>query len=71
LKNSPIFVFDGIGDSLKLTETLTARGLSCWVFIFEFDSRYAGYGDRAEQALAQVITPHQATIGVEQGKILR
>ena len=69
LKNSPTFVFDGIEDSLKLTKTLTARCPSCWVFTFEFDSRHAGYGDRARQVLAQVLTPHRATIGVEQGKI--
>ena len=38
-------------------------------FIFEFESRHAGYGDRTGQMLAQVITPHKASIGVEQGEI--
>ena len=69
VKNSPTFVFDGIEDTLRLTDTLTARCPYCWVFIFEFDSRYAGYGDRTGRVLAEVITPHQAAIAVEQLEI--
>jgi len=69
LKNSPTFSFDGIEGTLKLKEILTARCPYCWVFIFEFDSRHAGYGDRTGQALAQVITPHRAVIAVEQSEI--
>ena len=69
LRSSPTFVFDGIEDTLRLTDTLTARCPYCWVFIFEFESRHAGYGDRTGQALAQVITPHRVAIGVEQGEI--
>jgi len=69
LRNSPTFVFDGISDTLELTNTLTARCPYCWAFIFEFESRHAGYGDRTGQALAQVITPHKVTIAVEQGEI--
>ena len=69
LRNSPTFVFDGMEETLELVDTLTARCPSCWAFIFEFDSRHAGYGDRTGQTLAQVITPHRAVIGVEQGKL--
>lgn len=69
VKNSPTFIFDGIVDTLRLTETLTARCPYCWLFIFEFDSRNAGYGDRTGQALAEVITPHRAAIAVEQLEI--
>ena len=69
LRNSPTFVFDGIEDTLKLTDTLRPRCPYCWVFVFEFDSRNAGYGDRTGQALAQMITPHKASIAVEQFEI--
>ena len=69
LRNSPTFVFDGIEDTLRLTDTLRARCPYCWVFIFEFDSRHAGYGDRTGQMLAQVITSHRAVIAVEQFEI--
>ena len=71
LKNSPTFMFDGIADTLKLVDTWTARCPYCWTFVFEFESRHAGYGDRTGEILAQVITPHRAVIGVEQGKVIQ
>ena len=70
VRNSPTFVYDGMEGTLILTDTLTARCPYCWVFIFEFDSRQAGYGDRTGQALAEVITHHRAVIGVEQLEIM-
>jgi len=70
VKNSPTFVFDGIEETLELTETYPPTvTLSGWQFVFKFDSRHAGYGDRTGQVLAQVITPHQAVIVVEQGEV--
>lgn len=69
IKNCPTFVFDGIPDSLSLKETLTSNCPSCWVFIFKFECNNAGYGDRTEQELATVITPHTATIAIQQGEI--
>lgn len=68
-RNSPTFVYDGIEGTLTLTDTLTARCPYCWVFIFEFDSRHAGYGDRTGQVLAEVITHHRAVISFEQLEI--
>jgi len=70
VKNSPTFLFDGIEETLRLTDTLTARYPYCWVFIFEFDSSSAGYGDRTGQATAQVITHHKAVITVQQLEII-
>jgi hypothetical protein len=67
--NSPTFTFDGIRDTLELTETLTARCPYCWLFVFEFDSRQAGHGNRTGMMLAQVITHHRAVIAVEQHEI--
>jgi len=66
VKNNPTFTFDGIEDTLELTDTWTARCPYCWVFVFEFDSANAGYGDRTGEALAKVITHHRAVIAVEQ-----
>lgn len=67
IKNDTTYVFDGIEDTLKLTDTIkTDKG---WQFTFEFDSRHAGYGDRTGQALAEVITPHTAVITVENGRV--
>ena len=69
VRNSPMFAFDGIKGTLKLTNTLRARCPYCWVFAFEFDSAHAGYGNRDGQMLAEVITHHKASIAVEQLRI--
>ncbi len=69
VRNSPTFSFDGMEETLKLTNTLTARCPYCWVFIFEFDSRAAGYGGRTGMMLAQVITHHRSVIAVDQHEI--
>ncbi|MFO8144046.1 MAG: META domain-containing protein [Dehalococcoidales bacterium] len=70
VKNSPTFVFDGIEDTLELVETLYPDIENAWQFVYEFDSQHAGYGDREGQVLAQVITPHQAIITVENGQVV-
>jgi len=69
VKNSPTFSFDGMAETLRLAEIVTLKCPYCWQFIFEFDSRHAGYGDREGQMLAQVITPHKAIITVDRGEI--
>jgi len=70
LLNSPTFKFDGIEDSLELATTYQAACPYCWQFVFEFQCRHAGYGDRADQILAEVITPHTAGITVDQGEVV-
>lgn len=69
VRNSSTFTFDGIEDTLQLVETLYPDTENSWQFIFHFESRHAGYGDRTGQMLAQVITPHEAVITVEQGTV--
>jgi len=69
VKNSPTFEFDGIEDSLELVETLYPDIEDAWSFVFHFNSRHAGYGDRTGQMLAQVITPHEVVITVEKGMV--
>ena len=67
--SGPTFAFDGIENTLQLVETLYPDIENAWQFVFHFESRQAGYGDRTGQMLAQVITPHEAVITVEQGKV--
>jgi|GEM_PF-2770129 PGF-CTERM protein len=69
LLNTLTFRFDGIEDSLKLVDTNTLECPYCWEFVFEFQCRHAGYGNRTGQMLAQVITLHTARIIVEQGRV--
>jgi hypothetical protein len=69
VRNSPTFQFDGIEEGLTLVETLYPDIEDAWQFVFQFESRQAGYGDRTGQMLAEVITPHEAIITVEQGEV--
>lgn len=69
MRNSATFTFDGIEDTLQLVETLYPDIENAWQFVFQFESRQAGYGDRTGQVLAEVITPHEAIITVEHGEI--
>ena len=69
VRNSPTFQFDGIEETITLVETLYPDIENAWQFVFQFESRQAGYGDRTGQMLAEVITPHEAIITVEQGEV--
>jgi hypothetical protein len=69
VQKSPTFIYDGMEESLELVETLYPDIENAWTFVYRFESRHAGYGDRTGQMLAQVITPHEAVITVEQGEI--
>ncbi len=69
VRNSPTFTFDGMEETLVLTETLYPDIPNAWQFVYDFDSRQSGYGDREGQMLLQVITPHEAVVTVENGEI--
>ncbi len=69
IKTSPTFAFDGIEDTLDLVGTEEMAAPQTARFTFEFNSRYAGYGDRSGEHLLPVITPHTAVIIVEQDEI--
>jgi hypothetical protein len=66
---SPTFIYDGIDQSLKLVETLYPDTENTWQFVFQFESRHSGYGDRDGQMLLQVITPHEVIITIQDGKV--
>ena len=70
LKNSPTYAFDGIPGTITVIDTLIMESYPIqYVFIITFDSTHAGYGDRTDQMLAQVITTHQAGIKVVNGEV--
>jgi hypothetical protein len=68
--DEPTFKFDGMEETLKLADTITLKCPYCWEFVFEFDCRQPGYGDRTGLMLAQVITPHTARIEVQKGGVV-
>jgi len=70
VRNSPTFAFDGIVGTLENVETLHPDVENAWTFVFRFESAHAGYGDRTGQMLAQVITPHEAHVTVENGAVV-
>lgn len=67
VEHSPTYGFDGF--DLEYNQTIALRCPACWLFIFEFKSRHAGYGDRSGLVLAPVITPHTAAITVVNGTV--
>ncbi len=70
-KVSPTYTFDGM--NLVLQESLkvdSADCRNCYQFVYSFESRQAGYGDRTGQMLAQVITPHTIAITIENDSII-
>lgn len=69
VEQSPTYQFDGIEGTLELVHTETLRCPGCWQFTYQFQSAHAGYGDRTGQILAQVITPHEAWITVEEYEV--
>jgi hypothetical protein len=67
--SDPTFQFDGMMETLALVNTTTLKCPYCWEFVYQFDCRQAGYGNRTGLMVAQVITPHTARIVVEEGMI--
>lgn len=70
LRAAPTYSFDGIEESMIVTETLIAESYPVQYFvIINFSCTQAGYGDRTGQMLAQVITEHSARIVVSNGEV--
>ena len=65
LNNAPTYKFDGF--NLDFEEVNLLR----YEFVFTFESRHAGYGDRTGRVLAAVITPHTISVIIEKGKVTR
>lgn len=62
------YKFDGMAETLsvKMNKTISA---SVYEIIAEFTSRHAGFGDRADKMVAEVLTSHTAVITVENGAV--
>ena len=70
LLESPTYRFDGIDGSLREVAVNTMKCPYCWGFVFEFQCRHAGHGDRTGEVLLQVITDHTARVVVQEGKVV-
>jgi putative hemolysin len=65
---SPTYKFDGSG--LKLAGVQKGNCDTCFVYPFTFTSSHAGYGDRTNQIVAQVLTTHTAVVTVDNGRVV-
>ncbi len=66
---APTYAFDG--QDLVLVDSLVRESYpEQYVFIFEFTSTSAGYGDRSEQMTAQVLTDHTIEVVVVEGQVV-
>lgn len=65
---SPTYVHDGM--DLRHKEAIQGGCASCWDIFLEFESSAAGYGDRTDEMLAQVITPHTTRVRFLRGEII-
>lgn len=63
------FTFDGMADTLNVRMNKTVSD-SAYEVIAEFTSRHAGFGDRADKMVAEVITNHRATLLVEKNAVI-
>ncbi len=64
---SPTYLFDGY-DLKFIDGSEVEEGV--FQLVFEFTSSAAGYGDRSDEILAQVITSHVTVITIKQGEVV-
>lgn len=69
--SSPTFAFDGMPETLKVGKvTILESFPEQFVIPINFDSLHGGYGNRANQMVTQVITPHIIIVTVVDGKVV-
>lgn len=68
---SPTFAFDGIHETLDVIDVAIMESHPVqYKVTIAFDSAHAGFGDRTDQILADVITPHKMDIIVSEGMVV-
>ncbi|MCD4762195.1 hypothetical protein K8R32_04535 [bacterium] len=66
--DSPTYNFDGYG--LKQVMAFRGQCPGCWSFVYEFNSKYNGFGDRMNIQAVPLAIVHQANINIEYGKVI-
>ena len=70
LRNAPTFRYDGIAESVEFRGATSGECPGCRAYAFHFQSAGPGYGDRSALALEREITPHAATIVIQDGLVV-
>ncbi len=68
VNNSPTYNFDGY-DLALVSERETGDGMGSQ-FVFEFNSSNRGWGDRTEESLVMIVTPHRMVVEVINGEVV-
>ncbi len=69
MEKSPTYLFDGA--NLVFVREEKGSCDSCTAFVFSFESRHGGYGNRDGLILTQVITPHAIAVETKNGDVVR
>ena len=68
--SAPTFSYDGMPESFKVGDIIIRESFPPqFVVPIDFDSLHGGYGDRTEQIVTQVITPHTIRVTVVNGMV--
>ncbi|PBO84727.1 MAG: hypothetical protein COA77_07740 [Thaumarchaeota archaeon] len=68
--SAPTFSYDGMPESFKVGDIIIQESFPPqFVVPIDFDSLHGGYGDRTEQIVTQVITPHTIIVTVTNGMV--
>jgi hypothetical protein len=71
VETSPTFAFDGLQETLDVESVSVMESYPVqYRIIVAFDSSHGGFGNREDQMLTQVITPHKVDILVSDGAVL-
>jgi len=70
IRSNPTFSFDGIDATLKVVDSVDLKSNPVQHLVtLSFSCLSSGYGNRTAKPTLQVITPHNATITVVEGKV--
>jgi hypothetical protein len=70
--NAPTYAFDGIDGTLLLVQSTSLESWPVqYIVVLSFESSHAGYGDRSDEGLAQVVTTHTVTVKVVNGEVIQ
>jgi hypothetical protein len=73
IEESPTYGYDGVPGSIKIeiqSKVIQSKPLRHIVWM-SYECTHAGYGDRSNKILAQVITQHLAEVTVIEGRVVR
>lgn len=69
VRSAPTYAYDGFDLALQ-EQYVRESHPEQYVFIYSFTTRTAGYGDRSDQAVAQVLTDREIEVVVVEGEVV-